>query len=276
MKKTFGFLCALLLVTPSFAIDKNRLARHMRAMLGIDTRSEIVVGDPTPSTFAGLLTVPVTIGGGNYVIYLTQDEKQYFWGNVNDLAIDPDKSKMEKISMANVHSKGSKSAPVTIVEYTDLQCPYCSRAHEGLSKDLYAKYTKDQVRVVFKHYPLGMHPWAEPAAVAAECAGQQSEDAFWKMADMYFMNQSSFTTANVSSKAVEKAQALKLNMTKYNQCLSSVDALNKVRADREEGNQLGVSSTPTLFVNGRMRRGFGRFEDLQVVIDEKLAEAKKK
>jgi protein-disulfide isomerase len=146
-----------------------------------------------------------------------------------------------------------------------------------LNNELYKKYTKDQVRVVFKHYPLPMHPWAEPAAVASECAGAQAgQDGFWKMADYFFVNQTSLTKDNVNTKALEQAKAQKLNVPKFQSCLSSIEPLNRVRADHEEGNEMGVSSTPTLFVNGRQRRGFGRFEDLSSVIDEKLAEAKPK
>jgi protein-disulfide isomerase len=267
----------MLIAGQSFAINKVALEKHLRGMLGLDGRTQIEVGEGKPSDFAGLLAVPVTISGGSYMVYMTPDEKKYFWGNLNDMTIDPDQSKMDKINFTNVWTKGSKTAPVTIVEYTDLQCPYCSRAHAGLSKDLYANYTKEQVRVVFKHYPLPMHPWAEPAAVAAECAGAQGgQDAFWKMADYFFMGQSSFTKTNVNDMAIKQASKLRLSTSKFQQCLSSIEPLNRVRADKEEGNNLGVSSTPTLFVNGRLRRGFGRFEDLQAVIDEKLAEAKTK
>lgn len=276
MKKFVVALGFLLMAGQSFAINKPALEKHLRAMLGLDGRMAITIGEATKSDFADLLSVPVTINNGSYIVYMTPDEKKYFWGNLNDMTVDPDKSKMDKISFTKVWSKGSKSAPVTIVEYTDLQCPYCSRAHTGLSTDLYKNYTKDQVRVVFKHYPLPMHNWAETGSVAAECAGEQSADAFWKMADYFFANQSTVNKGNVNQLALEQATKLKLNTGKFQQCMSSLEPLNRVRADKQEGTEIGVSSTPTIFINGRMKRGFGQFSDIQPLIDEKLAEARAK
>lgn len=274
MKKLVLAAGFLFLTMQCFAINKGALEKHLRAMLSVDPRMKIEVGEAKMSDVAGLLAVPVTVGNGSYLVYMTPDEKKYIWGNLNDMSIDPDRSKMEKIKLTGVWSKGSKSAPVTIVEYTDLQCPYCSRAHEGLSDDLYKKYTKDQVRVVFKHYPLPMHNWAENAAVAAECAGQQTPDAFWKMTDFFFKNQPTLTKETVTQKSLEQAGNINLSVSKFQKCLSEVEPFNRVRADKQEGTDLGVASTPTLFINGRQHRGFSKFEDLQPLIDEKLDEAK--
>jgi protein-disulfide isomerase len=277
VKRILTTVGLMLIAAQSFAFNKPALESHLRGMLGLDGRTPIEVGDATPANFAGLLAVPVTIGGGTYMVYMSTDESKYLWGNLNDLTVNPDKSRMDKINLTNAWSKGSKTAPVTIVEYTDLQCPYCSRAHISLNTELYKKYTKDQVRVVFKHYPLPMHSWAETAAVAAECAGAQSgQEGFWKMVDYFFVNQGSFTKTNVNDMIIAQAKRQHLNMPKLDACLSSSEPLSRVRANKEEGSELGVSSTPTLYINGRQRRGFSRFEDISSVIDDKLAEAKSK
>src|SRR5207245_1403680 len=105
-----------------------------------------------------------------------------------DLTQSPDAEHLKLISEATGHSKGSKSAPVTVVEYSDLECAYCKKAHEAIDSQLYKTYTKDQVRLVFKHFPLTLHPWAEQAAVATECAAKQREDSFWGMQGLIFKN----------------------------------------------------------------------------------------
>jgi protein-disulfide isomerase len=276
MKKLLsGLLIAAFCTSTALALDKPWLERHLRATLGLDSRVEITIGESRPSSFAGLTEIPLTVAQGQYMIYVTPDEKNYFWGNVYDLTVDPDKERAKKISLKNVRSKGSPTAPVTIVEYTDLQCPYCTNAHEALSKNLYSTYSEDQVRWVFKHFPLGMHPWAEPAAIASECAGQQKASAFWDMTDRYYKNQREITPENIKAKSLEYIAELKLNKSKFETCLKSDAVAAKVEAEKAEGEAIGVSSTPSLFVNGRMKRGFRSFEDLKILIDEKLLEARK-
>lgn len=271
-------MLVLLLSCPHFAsaLDKPWVAKNLRAMLNLDTRIDIVVGDPSPSDFAGLMSVPVTIGGGQYVIYVTNDEKRYFWGNVNDLTVDPDQVRMSRMNMKNVHALGSKTAPVTVVEFSDMECPHCSAGHKGMKDNLYKKYTKDQVRLVYKHYPLSTrHLWAETAANAAECAAEQKEAAFWDMAGYFYDNQAKISTATVKSKALDMAAKLQLNKAQFSQCLNDGKYLWRTQADKKEGEGVGVFSTPTYFVNGRMRKGWNTFEDIRVVIDEKLKDLKK-
>lgn len=157
-----------------------------------------------------------------------------------------------------------------MVEFTDLQCPYCERAHAAMKESLYKEYTQDQVRWVYKHFPLENHQWAEPAAVAAECAGGQNKEMFWEMAEKFFKNASSVTPENVSVNAKKYAKELKLDETTFQTCLAEPAMLDRVRADKNEGMKAGVSSTPTIFINGRMMRGFRNFESIKRIIDEKL------
>lgn len=271
MKRTlFGLMCAVLIVHPLMALDKVWLENHLRGSLSIDSKAPITIGDPVASEFGTLLKVPVTIGSLVQPIYLASDEKSYFWGNVFDLTVDPDKSRMEKIDMTNIHYKGSPKALVKLVEYTDLECPYCNQAHLALEAELYKTYTKDQVQWVLKSFPLSMHPWAEPGAVATECAGQQKKEAFWDMTHEFFLNASSITATNVKDKAMEYAQKLKLNKSKFQACIDTNATLQKVKADREEGIKVGVTSTPTIIVNGRSKKGFRDFASVKDLIDEKL------
>jgi protein-disulfide isomerase len=209
-------------------------------------------------------------------VFLSQDEKQYIWGYAVDLTVDPDEMRERNLNLNNVRSKGSASAPVTIVEFTDMQCPFCKNVHDILKKDLYSSYTTNDVRLVFKHFPLSNHAWAEKAAIAAECAGEQKQEAFWKMTDSIFADSVSISTANIQGKVQGFAKASGINMDSFNQCYESQKPLAKVQYDRREGGMVGVNSTPTLFINGRMLRGIRSFEDVKVVIDEKRKEAAKK
>jgi len=275
MKKA-AFL-VLLLVAPAYALDKAKLAQHLRENLSLDTRTEIVVqGDPVPSGISDLKKVTVLVAGAPYDVLLTKDEKKYIWGLVADLSVDPDAQREKIITLETGHSQGSVNAPVTLVEYSDLECSFCKKAHEIIAAELYKSYTKDQVRWVYKHFPLNVHPWSEPAAILADCAAKQDDAAFWKIADFYFKNQESIVTGTAVPKGLAEAKRLGLNEAKLKACMDDPSVKQNIVDEKKEGTQAGVASTPTLFVNGRMRRGFRDFDDVRVLIDEKLKAAPKK
>lgn len=275
MKKTPLMIVGLSLCAVSTqALDPDALALNLRKNLGLDTRTTIQVSTGiTPSGIGNLDVVNVFVQGAPYPVFIDKKGEKYVIGGVvGDATVDPDADRAALISLGNVHSQGSPKAPVTIVEFSDFQCSHCKVAHETLRKELYKAYTKDQVRLVFKHFPLGGHAWAEPAAVAAECAAQQKEEAFWGMNDFFFSNQAKISTGTVNADALRAAQGLKLNAAAFEKCLSQGPALERVRADKKEGAALGVSSTPSVYINGRLRRGFRDFEDIKVVVEEKLKE----
>lgn len=276
--KKYSLLAAAVLflsATQLKALDKQQFATHFKKSFSLDSKLDVTVGDPTPSQFAGLMEFPVTIGGQTQKVYLTKDEKFYFWGNVFDLSVDPDKERWSKISLKDVHSKGPKNAPVTIVEYSDIQCPNCQKAHEMVDSQLFKDFPT-QVRLVFKHFPLSMHEWAEPAAVSAECASRESNEAFWKMTDMLFTKgEKDINLTNIREKSLEYAKGFKFNMDKYKACLDDPTILEKIKSDKQEGAAAGVNATPSFFINGRLVRG-NRYEDVKSVVNEKLAELKNK
>jgi protein-disulfide isomerase len=265
--------CLIFLSSPALSFEKKALEINLRKSLNLTTKQKIEVGDPQPSEFAGLKKVQITIDGAPYPVYLADDGKHYFWGQVMNMSIDPDKMRAEKISLNKVRSRGSSRAPVILVEYTDLQCPHCKRAHKKLKESLHKDYKESQVRVVFKHFPLSMHKWAEEASVASECAALQNEKFFWDMIDYYFDHQEHLTPENIGSKTAEMAAKLKLDRNKFNQCMAAKETLPKVTADRNEGASIGVGGTPSYFVNGRMLRGTD-YEDLKLLINEKLESGK--
>lgn len=138
------------------------------------------------------------------------------------------------------HVRGNKNAPVTLIEYSDFECPYCGAFVPTVEQAL-AKY-KDQVRLVYRHFPLSFHPSALPAALAAECAAEQGK--FWEFHDAMFKNQTNLTNAYFKQLAATN----KLNTTKFNDCLSSQKYLDKVQNQAAAGGAAGVNNTPGTFV----------------------------
>jgi protein-disulfide isomerase len=158
---------------------------------------------------------------------------------------------------------GEESAPVTIVEFSDFQCPYCA----GLSGTLHRVVEKysNQVRLVFRNYPLSqIHPNAEQAAEAALCAASQGR--FWEMHNLMFAGQAQLNLEGIRAKA---AQA-QLKMDDFNSCLASGSQAGRVKQDLLAGASLGVSGTPALFINGRFLSGAQPFEEISRIIDEEL------
>jgi len=261
---------------PAQAFDGPKLAQNLRETLALDTRTAIEVqGEPRPSSVGSLNKVTVLVGGAPYEVYLTTDSKIYFWGFTANLGTSPDTERVKIINPKTGHAQGLASAPVTVVEYSDFACSFCKRAHFLLKEELYKHYKPSQVRLIYKHYPLTTHPWAFEAAMAAECMSRQRPDAFFKMADYYFGNQEQINEENVKGKTQDQLKALGLKTAPFEACMEDNVLKEKISAQKKEGASVGVSSTPTIFINGRLRRGFRDFSDLKVVIDEKLKEAGK-
>jgi len=159
--------------------------------------------------------------------------------------------------------RGPAAAPVTIIEFSDFQCPFCARVNPTLERVRQAY--GDKVKIVFKDFPLPNHAEAPKAAEAAHCAGDQGK--FWEMHDRIFANQQSMQTPALKQHAAD----LRLDADAFNQCLDSGKHASRVAENLKSGEALGVSSTPTLYVNGRPVLGAQPFEYFKTVIDEELA-----
>jgi protein-disulfide isomerase len=173
-----------------------------------------------------------------------------------------------KVDTAGRPAKGGASAPVTIVEFSDYECPFCKRAEDVV--DQVVKTYGDRVKVVFRDYPLPMHRNARLAHEAANCAAAQGTDKFWKYHATLFGNQQALTEDKLKAYAGQVG----LDQAKFDDCLAKKPHKAAIDKDIADGQKVGVTGTPAFFINGRMLSGAQPFEKFKEVIDEELASAK--
>ena len=159
--------------------------------------------------------------------------------------------------------RGAADAPVTIVEFSDFQCPYCKRAHPAVEQ-LLTQYGQ-KVRFVYRDFPLPNHPQARPASVAARCAGEQGK--YWEYYKDLMETDGALDAADLKA----RAEKLTLDLAKFEQCAASDKYNAAIDEAEKQGRKLGVSGTPTFFVNGRRLVGVPTFEQLKEVVDDEIA-----
>ncbi len=177
----------------------------------------------------------------------------------------PDANKEYKVAVDEAPVMGGKNAKVTIVEFSDFQCPFCNRVTPTLNqiRDEYG----DDVRIAFKHMPLSIHAQAPAAHAASEAAHRQGK--FWEMHDLIFANQ-----RDLSAATFEKyAEQLGLNLSKFKADSVSADVKKRVADDLREASELGITGTPSFFINGRYLSGAQPFANFKRMIDEALEKA---
>lgn len=165
-------------------------------------------------------------------------------------------------------SRGPEDAPITIIEFSDFQCPFCQRFHQTTLVPLLKQY-EGKVRFVYRHFPLTtIHPYAGPAAEASECARDQGK--FWEFHDFLFNNQDQIPSQNWSG----FAKQVGLDTTAFEACISSRKNLKLVQDDYNLAVSLGLTGTPSFFVNGRILIGAQPLSAFQALIEAELASKK--
>ena len=168
-----------------------------------------------------------------------------------------------EVVTAGYPSRGPARATVTIVEFADFECPFCGGLYPTL-KALEKNYA-DRVRFVYRQFPLtNMHPNAQKAAEASLCANDQQR--FWEFHDSLFSDQARLDVASLK----QRAQTLGLNTTTFNSCLDSGKQVDAIQKDRDDARKIGVTSTPTLFINGRLLSGNRPYTEIRDVIEDEL------
>lgn len=216
---------------------------------------------------AQLNNVPKAQVEGQIRTYLGQQAQQKardeFFGALEekykvDISLEP----LREEVAATGASKGPANAPVTIVEFSEFECPFCSRVNPTLDQ-VREKYG-DKVRIVFRHFPLPFHQNAQKASEASLCAADQGK--FWELHDAMFANQRALAVPQLKEKAVQ----LGLDAAKFNACLDSGEKAPIIAADKRDGEKAGVTGTPGMFINGRFVNGAVPLETFATIIDDEL------
>lgn len=258
---------------PSNALNRADLEFYVRHLYIYGPPIGVEISDFAESELPGLLKTTVTASyqgsSRQHTFYATADGKHLMEGAVYDIAANPFKRNNETINTMAAPAFGKEGASVVVVAYSDFQCPYCAQEATILRTQLQNEYG-DKVRVYFRDYPLPMHAWAMDAAIAGRCVYVREPEKFWTYHDWIFANQKSVTPENFSAKAAAWATEQGLDSLAFAQCVSSKETASQVEASMEEGRKLNVTSTPTLFVNGRMLPGSQEWPRLKGVIDYEL------
>jgi protein-disulfide isomerase len=182
-------------------------------------------------------------------VFVSKDGKTLFRGDMFEIGKDPFAATRAKLRLEGDPTKGPADARVMIVEFSDYQCPHCRQLYT-IMQAIEQKYP--QVRIVYKDFPLaGIHPWAMTAAIGARCAFAQSPQGFWMVHDSIFENQDVISSENVYGKVIDFAVRAGLDKDAFKMCMASDQTKAPIEADMDEGKAVQISSTPTVFVNGR-------------------------
>jgi len=246
---------------------------YLRNLYALGPAVKVAVGPLKQSPVEGILEtdIDVVIEGNKQTVkfYVSKDGKYLLRGELSDMTKDPLAENLARIHMSYAPALGDAKAPVTIVEYSDFECPVCRGLHDAL-RGLLPSYA-GKVRVIFKDFPIEqIHPWARTAALAGRCAFQQKPNAFWKLYDLIYDNQEIISAANAWTKMTEYAAQAGLDSEAFKGCMAGPEAAAAVNASRANGEKLEVNSTPTVFVNGRRLVGADSHL-IQQYIDYELA-----
>ena len=254
------------------AAMKTYLQKHFK----IPSADLIKMGPAVKTAIDGLLARQLIVSneqGQNVstTLFFDQNESKAIIGQFLDTSMEPwGRVSMSSVNLDDRPTQGPPGAPVTIVEFADFECPFCAHAFSVLETLTNTTY-KGKVKVIFKAYPLNVHPWAIKAAEAAECARLQNPAAFWDFARYFYTNQGSINVNNIQSNVDKLAKAQKLDEPSLKACMDSPQTAARIKQDQADGNTIRVSSTPTFFVNGIPVVGLPDGKVLDFVIDSELA-----
>jgi protein-disulfide isomerase len=257
----------------------RRIQNEIRSRYSVPQAIEIAISDPKPSDIPGYDSVVVTFKGGTHTsthdFLLSKDRKTLAHLEKMDISQDL----MSRIDVQGRPVRGNGNAKVTIINFDDFQCPFCSRMHSTLFPGLLQAYG-DRVRFIYRDFPLvEIHPWAMHAAVNANCLAEQNNEAYWDFADYVHGNQKAISGkskpdafANLDQAAKDQAQKHQLDPQKLQACIQKQDE-SQVRASMAEAEKLGVDSTPTMFINGERVSGAMTEEEMHSILDRALGAA---
>ncbi len=238
-------------------------------MLGFDSTKTWKVTDIRPSEVPGLAEVMVMItdpqGSSPSRLLVSADGKHVLTGEILPFGAKPFEEARAKLEKGlNGPAKGPAKAAVTIVEFSDMQCPHCAKAAPTIDQLL---AQEPEAHFVFQSFPLPMHNWAAKAADYVDCVGRASNDDVWKFIQKTFDEQNNITESNVDEKLKAIAAASGANADDIAACAAKPDTKARVEASLALGKSVGVSGTPVLFINGRNVPGGAPVDLLKKIVD---------
>jgi protein-disulfide isomerase len=273
--------CKAQTATPPSGNDpafNRRIELQVRSEFDLPGDVSVSVGARKPSQFTGYQTQPVILSHGSKtqeIDYLISNDNTKL---VHLTTMDLTKSPADSISIAGRPVRGNPDAKVTIINFDDLECPYCARMHQELFPATMTRYG-DKVRFIYKDDPLTeLHPWAMHASVDANCLAAQNASVYWTYVDYLHSHGDEVTGADRNLEksyaaldriARQEATLGKLNEDQLNACIAKQDE-TQVRASAKEAESLGVEGTPELYVNGERVNGAVPENELWAAIDRAL------
>ncbi|HEU5457255.1 MAG TPA: thioredoxin domain-containing protein [Terracidiphilus sp.] len=259
----------------------RRVELLVRSKYNVPQDYSVAVGTPSPSSITGYETLPITIGHGGHSsianFLISSDHKTLARMETFDL----DNMAALHIPIDGRPIRGNPDAKVTIINFDDLECPYCARMHQSLFPGTLDHY-KGLIRFVYKDFPLTeIHPWAMHAAVDANCLAAQDGTAYWDYVDYLHSHGEEVTgtdrnlshsLATLDRIARQQAATSKLDAAKLDACLAKQDETS-IKAETAVGDSLGIDGTPALFINGERVSGAIPRDQLWMVIDRALRAA---
>ncbi|MFM7143213.1 MAG: DsbA family protein [Alphaproteobacteria bacterium] len=264
----------------SGAPDNAKLAtlvrRYFEGQGQLPADVKLDVGDIKPSQVPGLWNVQLKLSRGEQaqdIDFLVSGDGRWFMkAEPIDLSVDPVEAVIGKIKVTDDDpSRGPKNSKVTIVEYSDYQCPFCAKANTIIEEEVLKQYG-DKVRFVYKQFPLvQIHPWAETASLVGLCVNKiAGTDAFWKYHSAVFSKAEGIEPEGATDKLLGLAKDAGADQAKVKACLDKGETKAAIAASMAEAESIGVNSTPTFFVNGRRLAGAMPLESFKAIIEPEL------
>ncbi len=250
--------------------SEDTVKAFIQHMVGYDSSIKYQVTSIKPAEAPGYADVTVVLNNGqgdqvlNFIV--SPDQHFAFMGQLMDFGADPFARYRNALKSADGPIRGPKDAKVTIVEFADLECPACKAALPNIEK---MQSENPNVRVIFQNFPLEkLHPWALRASKYVDCLKANSDIA-WKFIDSVYEHQADVTEANADEKLKQYATDAGADPAKTAACIADPKTFANVQASEKLGEDLGITSTPTLFVNGRKINSFNSlpYETFKQLVD---------
>ncbi len=251
----------------------TEIVQKIRATFKVPETTVLKAGPLEKSKFVEFQQMKIATPDGKGQDFFVNHDHVAVLGEVMLLEMNLRAKPLRTMVLRDQPSVGPASAPVTIVEYADLQCPMCAKFHDFLESELLPHYG-DKVRLVFKEFPLPIHDWSMTAAIADQCTYQISPSNFLPYRSMIFKHQDGFSAANVRTALLQYSDEIGIDHDKLAACIDSKESMPRIEENKREGDAIGVNSTPTTFINGRIVVGVPAPEEYFALVDEALRSPK--